>query len=114
MRSWNGLRRTSRRSPHADRRAVRNIGTGVGATIIHELAKHGDAVFLGRGGHLLLRDFLCALHVRVTASPETCIRNLMAQGLTREAATRTLKRSDDDRRAFITHAVGVDWEDPTR
>ena len=83
-------------------------------SVIYELAKQGDAVFLGRGSHLLLRDFPCTLHVRVTASPETCIRTLLAQGLNREAAARTITRTDDERSAFVRFAFGVDWEDPTR
>jgi cytidylate kinase len=83
-------------------------------SVIYELAKQGDAVFLGRGSHLLLRDFPCTLHVRVTASPETCIRTLLAQGLNREAAARTIKRTDDERSAFVRFAFGVDWEDPAR
>lgn len=83
-------------------------------SVIYELAKLGDAVFLGRGSHLLLRDFPCALHVRVTASPETCIRALMDQGLNREAAARAIKHSDDERSAFVKFAFGVDWADPER
>ena len=83
-------------------------------SVIYELAKQGDAVFLGRGSHLLLRDFPCTLHVRVTASPETCIRTLLAQGLNREAAARTITRTDDERSAFVKFAFGVDWEDPAR
>jgi cytidylate kinase len=83
-------------------------------SVIYELAKQGDAVFLGRGSALLLRDFPCALHFRVIASPETCIRTLMEQGLNREAAARAIKRSDDERSAFVKFAFGVDWEDPAR
>jgi len=83
-------------------------------SVIYELAKQGDAVFLGRGSHILLRDFPCALHVRVTASAETCIRTLMGQGLNRDAAARAIKRGDDERSAFVKFAFGVDWEDPTR
>src|SRR5512139_757850 len=83
-------------------------------SVIYELAKQGDAVFLGRGSHILLRDFSCALHVRVTASLETCIRTLMDQGLNREAAARAIKRTDDERGAFVRFAFGVDWEDPAR
>ncbi len=83
-------------------------------SVIYELAKQGNAVFLGRGSHLLLRDFPCTVHVRVTASPETCIRTLLAQGLNREAAARTIKRTDDERSAFVRYAFGVDWDDPTR
>ena len=83
-------------------------------SVLYELAKQGDAVFLGRGSHLLLRDFPCALHVWVTASPETRIRTLLGQGWTREAAAHALKRSDDERTALVKFAFGVDWADPTR
>jgi cytidylate kinase len=83
-------------------------------SVIYELAKQGDAVFLGRGSHILLRDFPCTLHVRVTASPEKCICTLMDQGLNREAAARAIKRSDDERSAFVKFAFGVDWADPAR
>ena len=83
-------------------------------SVIYELAKQGDAVFLGRGSHLLLRDFPCALHVRVTASPETCLRTVIAQGLNREAAARVLQHTDAERSGFVRFAFGVDWEDPAR
>ena len=83
-------------------------------SVIYELAKQGDAVFLGRGSHLLLRDFPCALHVRVTASPESRVRTLLDQGFTREAAVRAIRRSDDERSGVLKFAFGVDWEDPAR
>jgi cytidylate kinase len=83
-------------------------------SVIYELAKKGDAVFLGRGSHLLLRDFPCALHVWVTASLESRVRALLDQGFTRETAARAIKRSDDERSAILKFAFGVDWEDPTR
>jgi predicted RNA binding protein YcfA (HicA-like mRNA interferase family) len=35
-------------------------------SVIYELASRGNAVFLGRGSHILLRAFKCALHIRVT------------------------------------------------
>ena len=54
------------------------------------------------------------MHVRVTASPETYIRTLLAQGLNREAAARAIKRTDDERSAFVRFAFGVDWEGPDR
>jgi len=84
------------------------------ASALYELARQGDAVFLGRGSHVLLRDFPCALHVWVTASPESRIRALLNQGWTREAAVRAIKRSDDERSALVKFAFGVDWEDPAR
>jgi cytidylate kinase len=84
------------------------------ASVLYELAKQGDAVFLGRGSHLLLRDFPCALHVWVTASPASRIRTLVAQGWTHDAAARAIQRSDDERNALVKFAFGVDWEDPAR
>jgi cytidylate kinase len=83
-------------------------------SVLYELAKEGNAVFLGRGSHLLLRDIPGTLHVRVMASPATCLRTLTDQGLNPDAAARAIKRTDDERRAFVQFAFGVDWDDPTR
>jgi cytidylate kinase len=81
-------------------------------SVIYELAEKGDAVFLGRGGHILLKSFQCALHIRVTASLETRIRNLEARGFPRDSAATAIERSDHERGAFIRYAFGVDWENP--
>jgi cytidylate kinase len=81
-------------------------------SVIYELAKRGDAVFLGRGSHILLKAFGCALHVRVTASPEMRVRTLIGRGFNREAALEALQRSDDERGGFIRAAFGVDWDTP--
>jgi cytidylate kinase len=78
--------------------------------VIYELAKRGDAVFLGRGSHILLRAFDCALHVRVTASLQTRMRILQARGVSGEAAARVIRQSDDERGGFIRFAFGADWE----
>jgi cytidylate kinase len=81
-------------------------------SVIYELARRGDAVFLGRGSHILLKAFGCALHVRVTASSDMRVRTLMARGFNREAALAAMKRTDDERGGFIRAAFGVDWESP--
>ncbi len=81
-------------------------------SVIYELASRGNAVFLGRGSHILLRAFTCALHIRVTASLEKRIQNLMERGFDREAAIKPLHKSDREREAFIKFAFGVDWDNP--
>jgi len=81
-------------------------------SVIYELASRGNAVLLGRGSHILLRTFSCALHVRVTASLEKRIQNLMEKGFEREAAIKALRKSDHEREAFIKFAFGVDWDSP--
>ena len=81
-------------------------------SVIYELAKGGDAVFLGRGSHILLKAFNCALHVRVTASIEKRVQNLMEKGFHREAALKAIEQTDHERGSFIKFAFGVDWENP--
>jgi len=79
-------------------------------SVVYELAGRGDAVFLGRGGQILLRDFNCALHVRVTASPEKRIQNLVERGMHREVASKAIEDSDHERSSFIRFAFKVDWD----
>jgi len=81
-------------------------------SVIYELASRGNAVFLGRGSHILLRALTCALHIGVTASPDKRIQNLVERGFEREAAIKALHKSDHERGAFIKFAFGVDWDNP--
>jgi len=81
-------------------------------SVIYELAKQGNAVFLGRGGQILLKAFNCALHVRVTASLERRVQNLITRGSHREGALKAIERSDHERSTFIKFAFGVDWDNP--
>ena len=80
--------------------------------VIYELASRGDAVILGRGGHIILRAFACALHIRVTASVEKRVQNLVERGFPKDTAIKEMHRSDREREAFIKFAFGVDWDDP--
>jgi cytidylate kinase len=79
-------------------------------SVIYELASLGNAIFLGRGSYILLRTFKCALHIRVTASLEKRIQNLMEKGFHRELAIKAIHRSDHERGSFVKFAFRVDWE----
>ncbi len=81
-------------------------------SVIYELASRGNAVFLGRGSHILLRAFKCGLHVRVTASLEKRIQNLVERGFHKDVAIKAIHQSDHEREAFIKFAFGVDWDNP--
>jgi cytidylate kinase len=81
-------------------------------SVIYQLANQGDGVFLGRGGQILLKSFSCALHVRVIASREKRIQNLIKRGYTEETASKAIEESDQERAAFIKFAFGLDWEAP--
>ncbi|MEJ2166588.1 MAG: cytidylate kinase family protein [Desulfobacterales bacterium] len=81
-------------------------------SVIYELAKQGDGVFLGRGGHILLKSFTCALHVRVIASHEKRVHNLVQRGFNEHSALRAIEESDRERAGFISYAFGKDWDNP--
>jgi cytidylate kinase len=54
-------------------------------SVIYEVARKGEGVIVGHGAPLLLRDFTCALHVRIYGSVEFRIKHLMdQQGLSRK------------------------------
>ncbi|OPY62672.1 MAG: cytidylate kinase [Syntrophorhabdaceae bacterium PtaU1.Bin034] len=80
--------------------------------VIYELARQGNAVILGRGGNMLFRSLPHTLHIRVIASQEKRVRNLIERGYTREAAVMVMEKSDHERESFIKFAFRRDWEDP--
>jgi cytidylate kinase len=80
-------------------------------SVVLDMAKQGDAVFVGRGAQVLLKSFHCALHVRIIASMERRIQNLLTKGYTEAAAQKAINRSDHERSSFIRFAFGVNWDD---
>jgi cytidylate kinase len=82
--------------------------------IVYEVARRGEGIILGHGAQMLLRDFGCALHVRIYASQPSRIQHLKdQQGMSREAAEKMIYKSDSDRRGFLQFAFHIDWNDPS-
>ena len=82
------------------------------STVIYDLTRRGSAVLLGRGGNMLLRSIPQALHVRVIASKETRIKNLLERGYKRKDAVSFMVKSDYERSSFLWFAFRQDWYDP--
>jgi len=80
--------------------------------VIYQLASLGSAVILGRGGNMLFRSLPYALHVRVIASTEKRISNIMASGYDRDAGIRVMERSDHERGNFARFVFHRDWASP--
>ena len=80
--------------------------------VIYELARGGSAVILGRGGNMLFRSLPYSLHVRVIASPESRIRNLLERGYKKETALMIMENSDREKESFIKFAFHRDWDNP--
>jgi cytidylate kinase len=83
-------------------------------SVIYKVARKGEGVIVGHGAQLLLRDFSCALHVRIYGSEPFRIKHLMdQQGLSREAAEKMIHKSDHERKGFLKFAFHKDWDDPS-
>jgi cytidylate kinase len=83
-------------------------------SVVYEVSSLDDAIILGHGSPFLLRDFGCALHVRVHASNASRIETLEEeQGVSSETATKLIQKSDGNHRAFMQYAFGMIWDDPS-
>jgi cytidylate kinase len=80
--------------------------------VVYNVAKKGQGVIIGHGSQILLRDFGCALHVRVFASEAFRIQHLMnQQGLSHDAARKLIHKSDHEREGFLRFSFHKDWND---
>jgi cytidylate kinase len=83
--------------------------------IIFEMAAADNVVLVGRGAAIVLADFANVVRVRVTAPEGVRGRRIQdSHGLTPEAATDYVRRSDRERGARLRFLHHVDWEDPLR
>lgn len=82
--------------------------------VIYEVAKQGQGIIMGHGSQMLLRDFGCALHVRIYASESYRVKNLMDhRALSCEAAEKLIHKTDNERRGFFHFAFHMDQNDPS-
>jgi len=82
--------------------------------VLHELAREGQVVIVGRGGQLVLRGQPDALHVRIVAPLEVRVARVAAsRGVTARAALAQIKASDRSRRLYFQKFYQADWDEPT-
>jgi len=82
-------------------------------TIFYEYAQKGNAVFLGRGGQVILRDLPNALHVRIKDERALRIKRLVDdKNIDEHMAHEMIKQADADRVGYLKHLFGVDRFDP--
>ena len=76
------------------------------------LAKEGNVIFLGRGGHVILKDFINVLRVGVVAHPEDRIQNVMTvDGLDYKNAEIAVKNRDLARKNYFKKYFSIDEPD---
>ena len=77
-----------------------------------EMAADGDVVFIGRGGHVILKDMPNVLRVGVVASLEDRVKTLMArESIDSDKAIVTLEQRDQARKYFFKKYFELDEPD---
>ena len=78
---------------------------------VENYARQGDAIIVGRGGQMILRNWPNALHVRLYAPAEVRSQRIMVrEGISEAAAIRRIKQSDEHKRQFIRQMFkNADW-----
>jgi len=84
------------------------------ASVIYEVARRGEGVIVGHGSSCFLRDFSCALHVRMRASlPFRAARVAARMHVDLKTATEIIARRDADLKGFLHYILKIEWNDPS-
>jgi cytidylate kinase len=78
---------------------------------VEDYARQGEAIIVGRGGQMILRDWPGVLHVRLYASEAVRAQRLVArEGISEAEAMRRIEESDEQKRQFIRQMFNnADW-----
>ncbi|MGD2069151.1 MAG: cytidylate kinase-like family protein [Gemmatimonadota bacterium] len=83
-------------------------------TVLLEAAVEPDVIVVGHGGMCLFADRGDSLHVRVVASLEHRVAEVVRRlEMSDEAAREEIHARDVDRRGYIRRRYGPEWDDPT-
>lgn len=81
---------------------------------IKEVAADGNAVIVGRGAQMVLRNEPATIHVHVIAPLDQRIETVMKRrGISREAARQRIAEIDNSRAEYLHTNYQADWEDPS-
>jgi cytidylate kinase len=80
---------------------------------MERFAKAGNAIIVGRGGQMVLRDWPTALHVRLYAPVDVRTRRLVQRlDISEAEAQRRIASSDEQKRQYIRHMHNnANWKD---
>ena len=82
--------------------------------VVRDLAATGEAVIVGHGSSVILREKPSALRVFIRASLMTRAKRMVAEtGCSLTEAVTALDQSDDLKGDYLRNAYGIDWLDPS-
>lgn len=78
---------------------------------VEDYARQGEAIIVGRGGQMILRDWPNVLHIRLYAPEAVRIQRIAArEGISEAVAARRVEESDEQKRQFIRQMYNnADW-----
>ena len=80
--------------------------------LVYEVSRRADGIVIGHCSQMLLRDFGCALHVRIHSPLAARIRNLADhQGISSETAEKLIRKNDHERSGFFKFNFHMDLND---
>lgn len=83
-------------------------------SVVREIARHDNAIIVGRGAGIILGDMRGLLKLRLVAPLEFRARHhARTIGMNLGEAEEEVERTDSDRRGYIRRMFNADWEDPT-
>lgn len=83
-------------------------------SVVREIARHDDAIIVGRGASIILSNLRRVLKLRLVAPVDFRAReHARTIGMNLGEAEEAVRRSDSDRGNSIRRMFNVDWNDPT-
>ncbi|MFO7985156.1 MAG: cytidylate kinase-like family protein [Desulfatiglandaceae bacterium] len=80
--------------------------------VIYEVARHGDGVIIGHGSSFFLKDFGCALHIRLGASHAFRTEWVASQRqIDPRTAANIIAKRDTELKGFLHFTFKMDWDD---
>lgn len=81
--------------------------------VVYQVSSDNNGVIVGHGSQVLLRDFECALHIRIITPVEKRVRYFIEEkGFEEEQARKIVSTKDEEARDFFRYAFKMDINDP--
>lgn len=81
--------------------------------VVYHMSRKNKGVIVGHGSQVLLKDFGCALHVRIISPVEKRVHYFMEkQGIEENLARKIVLSKDNEFKGFFRYAFNMDINDP--
>jgi cytidylate kinase len=82
------------------------------AAVVYEVAHRGEGIIIGHGASYFLKDFSCALHLRMHTSKQFRIQRLVNKmKISPDTALNMIENRDREMKAFFDFSFQFDWSD---